>query len=191
MKDSMKMTVPYQFAYLLLIQLAASAVAFLFGIVAFSYFLMLPVAKEIVSVAFMVMNFAMLYIYSKKFAIRDNKQYTSLKPSIAKGVLFGVLIAAVNVIFMLALTFVWKAYGEAGGGLGVLRTAINAVFYVWTFPYCGIMNLNEGHFSIISAIMLVAVPIAATTAGYIAGCRKFELAEKLDTFIYEKEDNEE
>ncbi len=40
MKDSMKITVKYQFVYMLLMQVAASGVAFVFGLVAF---LVLPV----------------------------------------------------------------------------------------------------------------------------------------------------
>ena len=50
MKDSMKITVKYQFVYMLLMQVAASGVAFVFGLVAFWYFLSINIAKEIISV---------------------------------------------------------------------------------------------------------------------------------------------
>ena len=73
MKDSMKITVKYQFVYMLLMQVAASGVAFVFGLVAFWYFLSMNIAKEIISVIFIGVNFAMLYIPAKNFAIRDNK----------------------------------------------------------------------------------------------------------------------
>ena len=85
MKDSMKITVKYQFVYMLLMQVAASGVAFVFGLVAFWYFLSMNIAKEIISVIFIGVNFAMLYIPAKNFAIRDNKSYTPLKPSKLKG----------------------------------------------------------------------------------------------------------
>ena len=49
------------------------------------------IAKEIISVIFIGVNFAMLYIPAKNFAIRDNKSYTPLKPSKLKGAMFGVL----------------------------------------------------------------------------------------------------
>ena len=74
MKDSMKITVKYQFVYMLLMQVAASGVAFVFGLVAFWYFLSMNIAKEIISVIFIGVNFAMLYIPAKNFAIRDNKR---------------------------------------------------------------------------------------------------------------------
>ena len=34
---------------------------------------------------------------------------------------------------------------------------------------------------------MMVVPVAATLIGYIAGSKKFELAEKIDEFMYEKE----
>lgn len=189
MKDSMKMSVTYQFVFLILIQLAASAVALLFGIVAFGYFLTINIAKQIVAAAFMIMNFAMLYIYSKKFAILDNKPYTPLKPRVIKGIMFGAVISIINVLMLFAVSTVWKYWGEATGVQNVIRTVVNAVVYIWTFPYEGIMNLEKGSFTILSAIMVVILPIGATTAGYIAGKRHFELAEKIDSLMYEKDEN--
>ena len=65
MKDSMKITVKYQLVYMLLMQVAALAV-FVFGLVAFWYFLSMNIAKEIISVIFIGVNFAMLYIHHAK-----------------------------------------------------------------------------------------------------------------------------
>ena len=84
MKDSMKITVKYQFVYMLLMQVAASGVAFVFGLVAFWYFLSMNIAKEIISVIFIGVNFAMLYIPAKNFemCIRDSiyRQYSYKEP---------------------------------------------------------------------------------------------------------------
>ena len=58
------------------------------------------IAKEIISVIFIGVNFAMLYIPAKNFAIRDNKSYTPLKPSKIKKVLCSVyFISVVTAIF--------------------------------------------------------------------------------------------
>lgn len=187
MRDSMKMTVRYQFFYMLIIQAAASGVAFVFGLVAFWYFMNISIAKEILSVIFMIVNFAMLYIASKKFALLDNKPYTPLKPSKLKGALFGCLIALVNLIFMGIFRLIWISFGTDVGLTGIFPTIINAVFYYWTFPYNGIMNLSDGTFTLYSAAAMMVVPVAATLIGYIAGSKKFELAEKIDEFMYEKE----
>ena len=50
---------------------------------------------------------------------------------------------------------------------------------------------QHGHIGIVAIVLMIIVPIAATTLGYIAGCKRFELAENLDKLIYEKEDKEE
>lgn len=188
MRDSMKITVKYQFVYMLLMQVAASGVAFVFGLVAFWYFLSMNIAKEIISVIFICVNFAMLYIASKKFAIRDNKPYTPLKPNKIKGVLFGFFISVVTAILMGAFAFVWAKCSDEIGIHGVVPTIINVIFYYWSFPYNGIMGLANGGYMIYSAILMLIMPILATYCGYIAGSKKIELVEKFEEFMYEKEE---
>ena len=188
MKDSMKITVKYQFVYMLLMQVAASGVAFVFGLVAFWYFLSMNIAKEIISVIFIGVNFAMLYIPAKKFAIRDNKSYTPLKPSKLKGAMFGVLISVVTAILMALFAFVWAKFSDEIGIHGVVPTIINVIFYYWSFPYNGIMGLANGTYTIYSGILMLVVPILATYCGYIAGSKKFEFVEKIEEFMYEKEE---
>lgn len=187
MKDSMKTTVGYQFAYMLLMQMAASGAVLVFGLVAFWYFLNISVAKEILSGAFVIVNFIMLYIPAKKFAVRDNKPYTPLKPSKIKGALFGCVISLVTLAFIVCFRLVWIKFGTDNGISGVFPSVVNAVFYYWTFPYNGFMNLTNGVFSVYSAVIMFVMPIAATASGYIAGCNKIEISEKLDEFMYEKE----
>ncbi len=187
MNNSFKATRTYQFLYIFLIQLGASGVGFVFGLVAFWYFMNINIAKEIISFAFMASNFGMLYVAGNKISILDNKPYTRLKPSMVKAVLLGVFIAAINAIFVIIYKFLWIKYGTDAGIMGVLPTAFNAFFYYWTFPYNGFMNLDGGIFSMYSVAFMIVVPIAATVTGYIAGEKKFELAEKFDEFMYEKE----
>lgn len=188
MRDSMKITVKYQFIYVLLMQLAASGATFVFGTVAFWYFLTVNIVKEILSIIFIGVNFAFLYVAAKKFALRDNKPYTPLRPSKAKGVILGAMVSIVTLILMLLFIFVWSKYSDEAGIHGMLPTAINVIFYFWSFPYNGIMGLSMGAFMPYSAVIMLVMPIVATTAGYIGGCRKIELVEKFEEFMYEKKD---
>lgn len=187
MRDSMKITVGYQFMYMLLVQLAAIGITLVFGLVAFWYFLNINIVKEIVSIAFMAVNFIMLYIASKKLAQRDCKPYTPLKPSKLKGAMFGVMLSAITLVLMLLFIYVWSNYSDETGINGVIPIIINALFYCWSFPYTGIMGLYNGHFMVYSGVIMLVLPIAATLAGYIAGCKNIEISEKLDKFMYEKE----
>ncbi len=187
MRDSMKMTVKYQFAMIILTHIAAAGVAFVFGMIAFWYFLTQPVWKEVLSVVFMAVYFGMLYLRAKKFAVLDSKPYTPLKPSRIKGLLFGVAAAAVTFILMALFRFVWTRYAVDGGVVGVIPTAVNAIFYFWSFPFNGIMNLSEGNMTLYSAVIMLILPIAACFLGYTAGCKNIEILEKLGEYMYEKE----
>ena len=189
MRDSMKMTVRYQFLYMLFIQAAASGIAFVFGMIAFWYFTNISVAKEILSIVFMSLNFGLLYVTSKRFAILDNKPYTPLKVSRIKAVLFGCFIALVNLLLVAVFKLVWIKYATETGLSGFIPIALNAFFYCWSFPYNGIMNMSNGYMTIYSVIAMVVVPVAATVTGYIAGLNKFEITEKIDKFIYEKDND--
>lgn len=187
MRDSMRITVKYQFITMFLMHLAAAGVAFVFGMVAFWYFLTKPVWKELLSVVFTAVYFIMLYTRSKQFAVLDSKPYTPLKPNKLKGFLFGAVIAAATVIIMLLFKIVWTYFSADGGVVGIIPTAINVIFYFWSFPFNGIMNLSEGAFTWYSAVIMLAAPVAACFSGYIAGCRNIEIVEKLEEFMYEKE----
>ena len=54
MRDSMKITVPYQFFSVFVMHLAGAVVAFVFQTVAFWYFIEKPVSKEILGVIFTI-----------------------------------------------------------------------------------------------------------------------------------------
>lgn len=185
MRDSMKITVKYQFLNMLLMHAAAVGVTFVFGAVAFWYFLDKPVWKELLSAVFIAVYFGMLYVRAKKFALLDCKPYTPLKPNKLKGLLFGAeiaaSIAAVFAVFELVLTL---CSGD-GGAAAILSST--ALLCFWSFPFYGIMNLSDGMITWYSAVLMIIIPVAACYLGYIAGCRKLEIMEKLEDFMYEKE----
>ncbi len=197
MRDSMKTTVGYQFMYIIMTYFAAAAAAALFGMFIFYQFTDMNIAKQILSVCLMIVEAAMLYVTAKKFASRDIKNYTPLKESRVKGAMFGVSVAALKIILVIVHEIVWAACsvpleegGRALGGAGAV--AYNFIFNIITFSYNGFMtDPQHGHIGIVAIVLMIIVPIAATTLGYIAGCKRFELAENLDKLIYEKEDKEE
>ena len=183
--------------YVILTYFAAAAVAALFGMFIFYQFTDMNIAKQLLSIGLMGVEAAMLYITSKKFANRDIKDYTPLKESKVKGALFGVAVAALNIILIAAHEIVWAACSvpleEGGRALsGAGAVAYNFIFNIISFAYNGFMtDPQHGYIGILTIALMVIVPIAATTFGYIAGCKKFELAENLDKLIYEKDDKED
>jgi len=187
MRDSMKMTVPYQFGQVLLAHIGAAAVSFVFQMVAFWYFIGRNGFKEVMAVIFMLIYAGMIYNSVRRLSLLDHKSYTPLKPSIVKGVMFGVCIAITNVVLLILWKIIWSTCADSTGlnGVGI---AVNAVFTFMTFPYYGVMGASKGAVTVISIILMILVPTAASTAGYIAGKYKFDILDKIERFAYEKEE---
>ena len=129
----------------------------------------------------------MIYSSVRKLSLIDHKSYTPLKPSILKGVMFGVCIAVTNVVLLMLWKMAWTTCADSTGlnGVGI---AVNAVFTCLTFPYYGVMGASKGAVTVISIILMILVPIAASTAGYVAGKYKFDILDKIESFAYEKEE---
>lgn len=187
MRDSVKITVKYQFCMMLLQHLAAAGVTFVFGMVAFWYFLSRSVWKELLSVVFIAVYFILLYSKSKKFAALDNKTYTPLEPKLVKGFMFGGAIAAAMLVFFALYELDWQFFSEGDSVIGVIPTAVNAIFYFLSFPYNGLMNMHCGAITWYSVVLMAVVPIAACGAGYYAGIKNIQIMEKIESFMYEKE----
>ena len=194
MRDSMKITVGYQFMYILLMYLASAAIAAMFGMFIFYSFTVMNIAKQILSVGLMGVEAGMLYVTAKKFANRDMKPYTPLKVNKVKSVLFGVAVAAFKVILIIVHQIIWALCSmpveEGGRALKSIGAIVyNVIFNILSFAYNGfISDPAHGYLGFIAPALMIIVPIAATTLGYIAGCRRFELAENLDKLMYEKDD---
>lgn len=187
MRDSIKITVPYQFGYVLLTHLGAASVAFVFQMVAFWYFIGRSGFKEVLGIVFTAIYAGMIYHSVRKLSLLDHKSYTPLKPSVLKGVMIGVSIALVTMVLFVLWRYAWVNCTDETGltGFGIV---INVIFTFWTFPYYGLLGASNGMITIIGAVLMTAVPIAASTLGYLAGKYKLDLLDKIERFSYEKEE---
>lgn len=187
MRDSMKITVPYQFGRVLLTHLGASGVAFVFQMVAFWYFIGRGGFKEIIGIIFTAIYAGMIYHTVRKLSLLDHKPYTPLKPSVFKGVMLGAGIAIITIVLFILWKYAWASSSDETGltGIGIV---INAIFTYWTFPYYGLLGASNGVITVVGAILMILVPIGASTTGYFAGKYKFDLLDKIERFSYEKEE---
>lgn len=184
MRDSMKITVKFQFANMLLMHLAGIGVTFVLGVVVFGYLLDKAVWKEVFSILFMAIYAGMLYIRARKFGILDSKPYTPLKPNKIKGLMFGVVIASVTLGLFALLQFIGTVF-PSGHETGGVITA--TVFYFLFFPFNGVMNMHDGMISWYSIVLMAAVPIVSCFIGYVMGCKNISILEKISQFMYEKQ----
>ena len=186
MRESTRWTTKYQFVNILLTNLKAVAIAFVFFAGAFYGFIGKPIVKEILSVVFITMYFGIIYSRAHRFASLDKKDYTQTTPSLLKGVLLGVVIALTYVIFLAIYALIWKNIGQDGTINSVPAWIYSLVFWFYTIPYSGIMGLAHGKMMWYSQVLMLLIPILATTFGYLAGLKGFNLMDKMADAIYEK-----
>lgn len=187
MRNSMEQNTAYQTANMILTHFLAVLTAFLFGTIAFWWFLGEPVWKEIFSVIFVGVYSAMLYFRAKKFGNLDAKPYTPMKPRMYKGFLFGVFIALTVVLVYVCMRLVWT-YQESNM---LMMLGGNFLFTFWTFPYYGILGLNHGYIMEYAFVIMLILPVAVCGTGYIMGCKNKNLiSSDFTKLMYEKQEKD-
>ncbi len=186
MRESTLWTTKYQFLNMLLTNLKAIAICFVFFAGAFYGFSDKHIIKEILSVVFITIYFGIVYSRAHKFASLDKKEYTHTKPSLLKGALFGVAIAMTYAVILAAYRIMWNVAGTDGTISSIPAWIYSLVFWFYTIPYCGVMGLAHGQMMWYSEALMLIVPIAASTLGYLAGLNNFNLMDKFSLAIYEK-----
>lgn len=189
MKDKSKITVGYQYRHMLLNHLAAVFIAAVLQLLAFSFMFEKTLMKIIAGIVFSLVYFSMMYSASGNAAAHDNKSYTPLKPDYRKGVLFGVMIACITLILFICYKLVWANFSSDGVLQSWHAIALNAVFLFWNFPFFGFLGDAGGEVPWYGLTIMLITPIAATTLGYIASCKKFYISDKLLSFVYVKKDS--
>lgn len=185
MKETVKMTVPYQYRYVFFGHLMAAGIIMIISLIAFLWALEKSVIKEILGIIMTLFYALALYSRAHDLAIRDNKPYSHIKPSLLKGLMFGVVIAASSFIMVALLKIVWSLYGGLNGLENPIGIIVNILFVFYTSPFYGIEGLSHGIMTWYSYILFAVVPPIATFLGYYSGCKGFELSFFLLKFQYE------
>lgn len=189
MRDSMKMTVPYQIWMVILTHIEAAGISFVFQTVAFWYFIGRNGFKEILGVIFTVIYAGFMYHVVRKLAIRDYKSYTPLKPSVIKGVTFGVIVTIITALMCAIWKLLWVYCSSDGSLMGMPAIIYNFVFSFWTFPFYGLMGASQGHITIIGQILMYGVPVVSAAAGYLSAKYNIDILDKFQRSVYEKDED--
>lgn len=188
MRASTTWTTKYQMGSIFLAHLEAVGISFVFLAVAFYALMTKSISKEILSIVFIIVHFGIIYSRAHRFATLDIKAYTKTKPDIKKALFAGFIISLSYIVLLIGYNLVWK-YGSVDGVLISFPSFVySLVFYVYTIPYNGIMGLSHGEMMWYSKALMLLVPPLAACLGYFAGLKGFSVAEKLSTFVYEKQD---
>ena len=192
MRNSVDITRGYQFGRMLLNHVMAVIVAFVIQTVACWYYLDKHVIKYIVSIIFVALYAFMIYSGAHRLATFDAKPYTPLKANIKWGVLWGAFIA-VTIIAAAAIYWGNRALFTTADGQSLNNwgsVLVNLIMTIWISPYMGFLFSNTSAIWIIAAAASV-VSIAASTFGYAAGMKNFDVIAKLDSMTLEKNEDDE
>ena len=137
-------------------------------------------------VLFVIIYAAIIYCRAKKVAEADNKSYSVLKPSLKKGLLMGVMIAALTFLLFGIDKGLWAAFGSDGVISGVVPKICNVIFVVWIIPYYGFMGNGANVVTVTVLVLMAVIPVISSFLGYFAGCKGINITEKLNLSMYEK-----
>lgn len=145
-----------------------------------------PAGNTVFTVIFTLIYFMSIYGTAANCATRDKKPYTEQQPYPWKGLILpaGILIATALLWGLYKVA--WSFMTIDGGLVTVTGVACSMMFTIWTFMFNAFMGLQNGGINGYVAIILVAVPIAASGIGYYAGYRGFDIYDKLMRLVYEK-----
>lgn len=185
MKETVKMTVPYQYRYVFRGHLLASLVILILSLIAFLWVFEKHILGEVLG-GLMIFSYAFsLYNRSHDLAVRDNKPYSHIKPSLLKGALFGVVISISIFIMVALLKLAWALYGTSGYLESPIGVIVNVLFIFYTSPFYGIEGLSHGMMTWYSYLLFAVVPPLATFLGYYSGCKNFEIFFFISKLQYE------
>lgn len=190
MRNSVDITRKYQVGYMLLHHFMAVVVCAVIQAVAAWYFLDKTVARYIVGTIFTIIYGFYIYGSARTLSLFDNKNYTPLRPNIKWGVIWGLVITATVAVSIVVYKANWAFFSSDGSITNVASVILNLLFYLWNAPYFGFFPDNGGSINNVLVVVMLLIPVVSSTLGYWAGNKRFDIAEKLNSMTYEKNDDE-
>ncbi len=192
MRNSVDITRKYQTWYMVRRALLASIVCIIVQIVVFINFFDVKTMRTVIGCVMTLVYGALLYTGAATFGKFDAKPYTPLAVQIWRPLIWGGILALINVVFLVVYKVNWL-YIPTGDELpSLISVIINGIFYFWNSPYMGFIYGNSnGYISLITVIIMVIVPALACLFGYMAGSKNMFILDKVNDFMFEKPDSEE
>lgn len=175
-----------QFADMLKGHISAVAAEGLLELFVLGFLFVIDGVRIIAGILFMLIYGALIYYRGKKAAQADMKSYSVLKPSLKRGALLGVSIAAASLILFAADKVVWLCFSDGGVLTNAFAKTVNAVFVIWNVPYYGFLGDGAGVVTPLVFVLMLVVPIISSLLGYFAGIKGINIFEKFNASMYEK-----
>ncbi|MBQ7794585.1 MAG: hypothetical protein IJ366_08740 [Clostridia bacterium] len=150
-----------------------------------------PIGYTIFSAVFTLIYFSAIYSKAWECAERDKKPFTPTSVYLFKGAVLSVGILVFNVVLWAAYLFAWRSLTIDGAMVTATGIIYNVLYVINTFMYSGFVKITQGVVPWQAHLIIMLVPLVASTIGYIAGVKNFTLSDKLMPFIYEKKKTKE
>ena len=192
MKNSVDITRGYQTFYMLRRAIFAVFVCIIVQVVVFINFLDEKVLRTIVGCIMVLVYAAVLYTGASTLGKFDAKPYTPLKIQLWRPLIWGGIIAAINIVFFVMYKINWALMPQGEELPTLISVIINGIFYVWNSPFIAfIMGNTNGYIPTVIVVLMAIMPVIACLAGYFAGSKNLFVLEKANDFMFEKNDSEE
>lgn len=148
------------------------------------------IAGKIFSTLGLACYCAVLYNSGVGCAQADKRTVSPLKAYPAKGVTLPVILLGVNIAIILAYKYAWGLGSDGEYLREGWAVFINVLSVFWTAPYRDIIGMEKGVLEIQGYFVLCVLPFIATSAGYFAGYKGFDILDKIVRIAYEKKKDE-
>lgn len=167
-KNHFSTSVVFMILFLMTVSMRVGFVDTLFGIIGFiGYFLT-------------------IYAYSASAHRDDKREVSPLTPHPLKGLRLPAFLTIVNVIVILLYKLAWSHGSDGQSMTEIWSLILNIVSLLWVSPYQPIMGMAYGHIELHGYLIVFVTPFIASTLGYLADYKGFDLSAKIHGIAYEK-----
>lgn len=135
--------------------------------------------------------FLSIYSYSGS-AFKDDKLSVSpLTPHPLKGLWLPVILTVTNIIVILLYKLAWAAGSNGESMTEIWSLILNIISLLWVSPYQPLLGMEYGHIELKGYLIIFITPFIASTLGYLAAYKGFDLSAKVHGIAYEKKKNKD
>ncbi|MBQ7985981.1 MAG: hypothetical protein IJ304_01800 [Clostridia bacterium] len=130
--------------------------------------------------------FLSIYAYSGTALRNDKLTVSPLTPKPLKGLLLPAFLTIANVIVILLYKLAWIAGSDGKSMTEIWSLILNIISLLWVAPYQPLLGMAYGHIELQGYLIIFVTPFIASTLGYFAAYKGFDLSAKVHGFAYEK-----